>query len=61
MTMCRINYDHIYISLHKRINTCKHICCDTNRSTTEKSSLCILGCKRILDLFLDILDGNESF
>ena len=30
-------------------------------STTEKTSLCILGCKRIFDLFLDILDGNESF
>ena len=59
--MCGINYDYIHIRFHKCIYTCKYIGCDTNCRTTEKTSLCILGCKRIFDLFLDILDGNESF
>ena len=59
--MCGIDNDNIYVSLNKCIHTSKYISCDTNCRTAEKTYLCILGCKRIFNLFLDILDGNESF
>ena len=61
MSMCGVYNDNVYICLNKCIYTCKNVSCDTNGCTAEQTSLCVLGCKWLFDLFLDILDRDQTF
>ena len=57
----RVENNNIDLCIYKGFRSLKNICCDSDCSTAEKSSVVILCGVRILDLFLDIFDRNESF
>ena len=61
MTMRGIHDDHIHGSLYQRFHTGKHIGCNTDGASAQKTSLCVFGRQRIFDLFLNILDGDQAF
>ena len=59
--MCGIYNDNIYMSFYQSINTIHHVCCDTDSSTTEQTTLFIFCRKRIFDLFFNIFDCDQTF
>ena len=61
LAKARVENNNIDLCIYKGFRSLKNICCDSDCSTAEKSSVVILCGVRILDLFLDIFDRNESF
>ena len=61
MTMGGIQDNHIHLGLYQSRHTLQHIGCDTHGRAAEQSSLSVLCGQRVLNLLLNILDGNESF
>ena len=60
MTMCRIDYDTIYLCIYESCYAIHNILCDTDSCTTQKTSLLVLCRQRILDLLLNILNGDQT-
>ena len=61
MTVCGIDNDDIDMGSNQGIDTLHHVSGDTDTGTAEKTSLIILCRKRILDLFFNIFDGDQTF
>ena len=55
-----VKNNNIDLCIYKSFCSFKNICCNSDCGTAEKSSVVILSGVRILDLFLDIFDRNES-
>ena len=60
MAMGGIQNDNVHTGLHQCLYTLQHIGGDTHCCAAEQTSLAVLGRLGIFDLFLDILDGDES-
>ena len=60
MAMGGIQNDNVHTGLHQCLHTLQHIGGDTYCCAAEQTSLAVLGRLGIFDLFLDILDGDES-
>ncbi len=60
MAVCGVEYDDIDLRINKCRYSVEAVCGNSYSCTAEESSLLILSGERILDLLLDILDGDES-
>ena len=58
--MCGIKNDNINMSIVESGDTIHHVGSDTNSSTAEQTALGILSGVGILNLLLDILDGDKT-
>ena len=61
MAMRGIDNDNIDMSLYQRIYTLQNVCCNTNSCTAQQTTMIVLGRQRVFDLFLNILDRDQTF
>ena len=61
MSVSGVDDDHVYVCFYQRIDTIEHVCRDADCGTAEQTSLLILGGQWVLDGFLDIFDGDQTF
>ena len=59
--MSRVNNNNIDFRFYQSIHTLQNICCDSNGSTTEQTTIFIFCRQRIFDLLLNIFDGDQTF
>ena len=57
--MSAVQYYDIHLCIHQRRYPVKHIGSDAHPRAAKKPALLVLGCQRIFDGLLDVLDGNK--
>ena len=60
MAVCGIDDDAVDLGSYKRFHALENIRCHADAGAAEKTAALILGRIRILDLLLDILDGDQT-
>ena len=55
-----IQNQYIYMRIHQCFCSLQYVGSNTNTGTTQKTSLCILCCQRVFNLFFNIFDRNKT-
>ena len=61
MSVCRVQNNDIDMCIYQLLCTIQNVCCDTKCSTAQQTAFGVFGRERILDLFFNILDRDQSF
>ena len=59
--VCRVQNNDIDMCIYQLLCTIQNVCCDTKCSTAQQTAFGVFGRERILDLFFNILDRDQSF
>ena len=61
MPVSGIHDNHIHLGIHKRLHTFQAVGCNSDGRAAEQTPLGILRGRRVLDLLLNVLDGDQPF
>ena len=60
MAVGGIQNHHVDLGLNQSFNTIQHVGRDAHRRAAEQASLLVLGGQRVLDLLLNIFNGDQA-